>query len=148
MLIVYKVGYEHYHDGWREPKRLVIELLIPEEAKTNIHRKKNIKFPSTASYRTNIVFVNKIYDPETKNEYYHAESMYSVNYTGQLFMYVKNRWIEESFDSDLDNVCSKGIHFFLYKEIAEQFALIKKENGTMDQYEPEQRLKMVDRSIL
>lgn len=133
MTIGYKIGYEYPYDSWNVPPKLLIELYIPDYAMTNIKRK-NIINPETASYRSNIAFVKNITNILTNKEHYTAESMYSINYTNKMFLYVVNRLIETDYDTNINNECSNGIHFFLSKEVALQYALSKIENGDLFTY--------------
>ena len=133
MTTAYKIGYEYPHDSWNIPPKLLIELHIPEYAITNIKRN-NIVNPDTASYRSNIAYVKNIRNILNNKEHYMAESMYAINYTNNMFLYVVNRLIETYYDTNINNECSNGIHFFLSKEVALQYALFSIENGDLCTY--------------
>jgi antitoxin component YwqK of YwqJK toxin-antitoxin module len=94
---------------------LIIQLEIPEDAITNMNRK-NIVNNDTAKYRTDKAKVMDIYD-FCGNNYEEASSIYDKN-----FCYKKGEIISENtFDKKLENVCTKGIHFFLYENIARNY---------------------------
>ncbi len=109
-------------------KRVIITLEIPEDAKTNLHRS-NIIDAHKAQYRANKARVLKIEDTEG-NEYTSANTaLYHKKLT-----YVKDKVIETNFGGNLETVCAKGIHFFLDKEVAEEYCVGKIENGIKRTY--------------
>ena len=108
-MIGYKVAQ---HEG-----RVLITLEIPDDAITNMNRKKIVN-KQLAKYRTNKAKVLKIEDSNGK-EY---ESATTLCYKVKSLTYTVGETIEEpTFDMDLDIVCSAGIHFFLDREVAEQY---------------------------
>ncbi len=94
---------------------LIIKLEIPEDAKTNMNRKYIVN-NDTAKYRADKAKVIDIYD-FCGNSYEEASSIYNKN-----FSYKKGEIItENNFDKNLENVCTKGIHFFLHESIARNY---------------------------
>lgn len=96
---------------------LIIRLEIPENAITNINRK-SIFNKSTAKHRANKAIVKDIYDFKNK-KYDEAYSLFNPN-----FCYKLNELVtEESFNKNLEYVCTTGIHFFLEEYLARFYYL-------------------------
>jgi antitoxin component YwqK of YwqJK toxin-antitoxin module len=95
--------------------RVLITLEIPKDALTNIDRK-DILNKQTAKYRTNKTIVRKITD--IYGTVYHVA--YSL-YEKKLAYKVGELVEEPEFDTNMDTVSTKGIHFFLDKECAELY---------------------------
>jgi antitoxin component YwqK of YwqJK toxin-antitoxin module len=111
-------------------KRVVITLEIPEDAITNVKRT-NIVHAETAKYRTMKAKVIKIEDSDGKT---YNEAV-SFNYDKNSLTYtLDEELVCHDFDMNLEDVCSKGIHFFLTKQMAETFQLDKLENGVLTDY--------------
>lgn len=105
--------------------RVVITLEIPEDAITNVDRK-SVAVKESAKYRTNKAKVIKIEDENAK-EYTEAITGF---YNYKSLTYKLNEIIEISdYDTDLEKVCSSGIHFFLTKHIAELYGISSLQNG-------------------
>jgi antitoxin component YwqK of YwqJK toxin-antitoxin module len=105
-------------------KRVIITLSIPEDAITNINRK-NIVDKNTAKHRTDKATVLKIEDSHG-NEYTEAKSSF---YGSGLEYKLNETLIIEDYDTNLETVCSTGIHFFLERRVAELYNLDVIENG-------------------
>ncbi len=88
--------------------RVLVTLQIPDDALSNINRK-NIDDPIKAKYRTNKAIVVDIEN---------AKSCHTL-FSNKIIHYnVGDTIIIDDFDLDLENVCSRGIHFFIDKERA------------------------------
>ncbi len=99
--------------------RVIITLEIPKDALTNINRT-SVAVKETAKYRANKVKVVKIEDKDG-NTYPDAVSGCFI---GKFLEYRVGEILEEaSYDTDIENVCSSGIHFFLERHVAEQYDL-------------------------
>jgi antitoxin component YwqK of YwqJK toxin-antitoxin module len=99
--------------------RVLITLVIPDDAKTNLDRKYIAK-KETAKYRTNRAMVLKIEDAEGKS----YETATTSIYYDKILIYSVGKVVEEpAFDPVLERVCTKGIHFFLDKHVAELYNL-------------------------
>jgi antitoxin component YwqK of YwqJK toxin-antitoxin module len=110
--------------------RVLITLEIPRDALTNMNRT-NVVNKQTAKYRTNKAKVLNIFD-SNGNKYTTAKSGFYDK--GILEYRVGELIIEPNFDTNLEEVCSKGIHFFLDKKVAEEYHLIKIQNGLLIAY--------------
>jgi antitoxin component YwqK of YwqJK toxin-antitoxin module len=119
------IGYKVAKNGG--DTRVVITLEIPEDALTNMERS-TIRVKDTAKYRTNKAIVVKIED-QKGNKYTSAKSF--VHKDKSLTYTLGETLIIEDYDSDIEKVCSSGIHFFLNKHVAEVYELNKNdiENG-------------------
>ena len=108
-------------------KRVVITLEIPEDAITNMKRT-NIVHAETAKYRTMKAKVIKIEDSDGKT---YNEAV-SFNYDKNSLTYkLDEELVCHDFDMNLEDVCSKGIHFFLSKQMAETYGVESIENGVL-----------------
>ena len=106
-----------------DEKRVIITLDIPHDACTNMNRT-NIINKDTAKYRTNKATVLYIED-ENGNMY---ETATSCIYTDKQLTYkVGETVVVEDYDTNVEKVCSSGIHYFLNKRPTEQYNLV--ENG-------------------
>ncbi len=108
-------------------KDVLITLEIPSDAITNLNRS-NIVNKETAKYRTNKAKVLKIEDKEgnpyetaTTAFYEHKDLTYRVGETLTC----------EDYTMDPEMVCAAGIHFFLTREVAEQYGVEHLENGIL-----------------
>jgi antitoxin component YwqK of YwqJK toxin-antitoxin module len=118
------LGYKAAKNGDR---RVVITLEIPEDALSNIERT-SVKFKETAQYRANKVKVLKIEDSEGK-EYDTAETAF---FSKKILVYKVGEVLEEpTYDMDVEQVCSRGLHFFLERKVSEQFGIDKITNGLL-----------------
>jgi antitoxin component YwqK of YwqJK toxin-antitoxin module len=105
--------------------RVVITLDIPEDAITNVART-SVVVKETAKYRTNKAKVLKIEDKDGK-EYTEARTGF---YDLESLTYRLNELVEVSdYDMDLEKVCSRGIHFFLTRGVAELYTREWVQNG-------------------
>jgi antitoxin component YwqK of YwqJK toxin-antitoxin module len=110
--------------------RVLITLEIPEDALTNIARSSAL-VKEKAKHRTNKVKVLKIEDSQGK-EYQEAQT--SFFYDKKLIYRVGEILEEPAYDTNPENVCSQGIHFFLEKKVAEQFELDEIQDGILERY--------------
>ena len=96
----------------------IVELTIPLGSLTNIGRE-DVADPKHAMFRTNKALVMKIYDKDTKEELLSTWSDYDSK-----FEYVVGKTVEptKEYDPNPDNVFTYGIHFFLTKEAAYDYA--------------------------
>ena len=100
-------------------QRVLVTLEIPEDALTNIERK-NVAVKEYAKHRCNKAKVIKIEDTDGK-EYEEAETEY---YNYSKLTYKLNQTVSvHHFNTNLEEVCSTGIHFFLTKRVAELYGL-------------------------
>jgi len=92
--------------------RVLINLFIPVRAKTNMTRK-NIINKLSAKYRCNVAIVLSIID-ENNIAYTSATSAFYF----EPIVYRVGQTIKLEFDENINNVSSKGIHFFIDKLMA------------------------------
>ena len=104
--------------------KLVI-LEIPEDAKTNLHRKNVVK-PQFAKYRASKALVREIIDLTTGQR---VETAYSINVNDFIYRSGKIVSPTDPFDENLEEVCSSGIHFYLDREVAEFYEKHTPRNG-------------------
>jgi antitoxin component YwqK of YwqJK toxin-antitoxin module len=101
-----------YKIGITNNRKVLIKLLIPNDAITNKDRYTIID-AKYAKYRCNkahVIYIIDMYE----NEYNTAISFYSKN----KLLYEKNKIVISEFDQDITNENSKGIHYFIDKELA------------------------------
>ena len=116
------IGYKVAKNG---NTRVLLTLEIPQNALTNLTRS-DIKNPHTAKYRCNKVKVLKIEDDDGAL-YNTAETLC---FKGKSLTYRLGKVVEEpEFDLDLEKVCSTGIHFFLSREVTNQYERKRPMNG-------------------
>jgi len=121
------LGYKAAKNG---DTRVVITLEIPEDALTNLKRT-SIVNSQKAKYRANKVKVLKIEDAEG-NAYETAETGF---FAEKKLSYKVGEVLEEpTYDSDIEQVCSRGLHFFLDRKVAEQYDLYNLENGLLEKW--------------
>jgi antitoxin component YwqK of YwqJK toxin-antitoxin module len=106
-------GYKKANDN-----KLVI-LDIPSESIHNLNRT-NIVDKQFAKYRCSYAIIKEIIDLKTNQKINEAQSMYDKNFK----YYVDQKVVPNTFDTNLENVCSSGIHFFLDKYRAELYEQI------------------------
>jgi antitoxin component YwqK of YwqJK toxin-antitoxin module len=96
-----------YKIGYIGTTKVVITLLIPNDALTNKNRNTIIN-PLHAKYRCNKAYVIDIVD---KNDYSYefAES----GFYSKKLIYIKNKLITSDFDDDILVENGKGIHYFI-----------------------------------
>ncbi len=104
-----------YKAAVAEDTRVLITLEIPDDAITNMNRK-DIVNKQTAKHRTNKAFVRQIIDKNGK-VYKCAQS---INIKKIIYK-VGEMVNETTFNMNIDEVCTSGIHFFLDKECAERY---------------------------
>ena len=109
---VYKIGYVNNDCTRIKYKKVLITLLLLATVKTNIDRS-NIIDKKYAKYRCNKAYVKDIIDNNNKSYNIATSGFYH-----EKLIYEKNKMIETSFDEDIEEVCSGGIHFFLDRETA------------------------------
>ena len=121
--VVKMIGYKVAQTT--DEKRVIITLDIPNDACTNMNRT-NIVNKDTATYRTNKATVRSIED-ENGNIYETATScIYTDN---QLTYNIGETLVVEDYDTNVENVCSTGIHYFLNRRVAELYGLDTIKNG-------------------
>lgn len=120
------IGYKAAeHSG----RRVLITLLIPQDALTNMNRF-SIAVKETAKYRANKAIVLKIED-EKGTQYLTATSLFSA----KPIHYERGSLIEEpSFNTDLERVTGEGIHFFLNRRVAELYRIPQMEDGSIESW--------------
>jgi antitoxin component YwqK of YwqJK toxin-antitoxin module len=98
-------------------EKVIITLEIPEDALTNMNRK-DVVDVAFAKHRTNKAKVISIEDLDgntfnkaTSSHYKNKSLVYEVGKT----VYV------DDFDTNIDLICSSGIHYFLDKELAKMY---------------------------
>lgn len=107
-------------------KRILITLEIPSDALTNIGRA-SVVVKESAKYRANKAKVLRIEDAEG-NLYETAESAF---FTPKLVYNVGEVLEEKGYNYNTRSVCSRGIHFFLEKQVAEQYMLKEIPEGVL-----------------
>lgn len=111
MYIGYKVIGQNYE--------YIAKLGIPKDALTNIGRP-DIVNPEYAKFRANKVYVLDIINRKTgekiNKEYSHP------NVDSKKYEYEVESEIETYFDTNINNCCSEGIHFFLSTNAANSYA--------------------------
>ena len=119
-----------YKAAFNENTRVVITLEIPDDALTNINRT-SVVVKEKAKHRANKVKVLKIEDKQGK-EYKTAETGF---FREKILVYRVGETLEEpTYDTDIEQVCSRGIHFFLDKTVAEQYEILEIENGLLESF--------------
>ena len=122
------IGYKIAKVGGEGGIRVVVTLVIPSDAVTNIGRK-DIVDVTYAKHRTNKARVIDIED-ENRKKY---KSARSFNYGDKYLDYKLNTTlIIDDYDMNLDRVCSSGIHFFLHRRCAELYGLECVKNGLFE----------------
>lgn len=98
-----------------ENKLVVLE--IPDDALTNLHRG-NIAKRQFAKYRCSKAFVKEIIDLTTNESVQRAHSIHNYKFIYRVGKIVVP---EKQYNEYPEAVCSSGIHFFIDREIAEQY---------------------------
>jgi len=100
--------------GYKKARNnILVTLQIPYDAKHNIDRK-NISDKQYAKYRCSHAKVIDIIDLDNNTSIDKANSLHDSKFSYTLGQDV----ICDTFDTNLENVCSEGIHFFLDKDRA------------------------------
>jgi antitoxin component YwqK of YwqJK toxin-antitoxin module len=121
--------------------RVLVTLDIPDYAKTNMHRK-SIKNQEYAKYRCNIALVANIEDihglgkvfPFAKNRYFTKKTI--TYYLGTIIK-------EPLYNTDINVICTSGIHYFLNKEQALHYGLNTINNGTLRKWNDNGELRYI-----
>lgn len=103
---------EGYKIGYTNNRKVLITLIIPEDAKTNKDRI-NIIDKKHAKYRCNCAYVKEIIDMYDK-EYESATSFYF----NKKLLYEKDKIVVSNFNNDINVESGEGIHYFIDKETA------------------------------
>lgn len=106
-----------YKVAQSEHEKVIVTLEIPEDAITNMNRQ-DVVDVSKAKHRTNKAKVISIEDLKG-NTYNKAES-YKYNKKSLIYEVGKTVFVDD-FDTNIDNLCSTGIHYFLDKELAKMY---------------------------
>jgi antitoxin component YwqK of YwqJK toxin-antitoxin module len=105
--------------------RVLSTLEIPEDALTNLKRS-SIANAETAKYRCNKAKVLKIEDDEGKT----YETAETLCFNDKSLTYKVDEIIEEpTYYTDPEQVCARGIHFFLSRHVANRYERPFPENG-------------------
>jgi len=114
------IGYKIIVDQLDKSKRLLATLSIPEDAKTTCKRS-NLQNPTFAKYRCDKALVTNI------EGLYHNPEKYtegvSAFWDKQLIYKVGEMVNVKDFDENIENDCSRGIHFFLDKDYTTIFGI-------------------------
>ena len=125
---------------------VVITLEIPDDALHNIDRASVIQ-KETAAYRCNKARVLEICDAKDST-IQHSEVNSGIledNIWKFNLIYKVGEMVEEpSFDTNIENICTEGIHYFLSRRLAEDYYNENKENT----YSLETGLLLQRRSML
>jgi len=109
---------------------VIVTLEIPTDAQTNMTRS-NIAIPETAKYRANKVVVLQIED--TAGTCYNTAT--SCGYSKKSIEYVVGTTIEEPcYNTNIEEVCTEGIHYFLSRRVAELYTLKSVQNGLFEMW--------------
>jgi antitoxin component YwqK of YwqJK toxin-antitoxin module len=103
---------EGYKIGYTNNRKVIITLLIPDNAKTNKNRNSIIN-KKHAKYRCNRAYVIDIED-EYEKKYNYAVSFYF----NKKLLYEIDKIVESDFDEDIEIESGEGIHYFIDKETA------------------------------
>ncbi len=100
-------------------------VLLLEKPKANFlcnEARKGITNSKMAKFRCNGLIVLMIYDLITNAT---LDEVWHLNHNSAIVTWYKlNRFITpDGYDEDLDNVCAKGIHYFLTLEAAKSYTL-------------------------
>jgi hypothetical protein len=121
------IGYKVAQSGHT---RVIVTLGIPKGALTNLGRSSVVN-RETAQYRTDNAIVLAIED-ETGKRYKTAESSM---YKWRSLSYEAGRAVlEPEYTTDPEIVCGRGIHFFLSRRVAEQYRLLRIQNGLLEEW--------------
>ncbi len=123
------IGYKIADGG--DGRRVFVTLEIPSDALTNIGRASVVN-KAYAKFRTNKAYVTKIEDQQG-NQYKTATTLC---YLPKKIMYRVGSIVEEHFyDTNPENICTSGIHFFLTKQAAENYGINIGKNGTFEEWD-------------
>jgi hypothetical protein len=92
--------------------RVIITLFIPINAKTNLDRL-HVVDPTYAKYRSNIARVLCIED-----DHGNTHSSAHTAFHNKKIQYNLNEYIKSEYDTNINIVCGKGIHFFIDRQMA------------------------------
>jgi len=84
-------------------------MKLLEDTKTNMNRK-DITDPTNAKYRADKLYTELIFNKYDPNET--VQSVTNTNYKNAITYTVNSVAYPDSFDNDLNVVCTNGIHFF------------------------------------
>jgi len=116
------IGYKIVFDINNKHKRLLATLQIPEDALTNIGRT-GLVDTKYAKHRCNKALVVSLENTTTEQQSEKSYTGVSAYWEKQL-NYIVGEMVEISdFNPDLQNECTKGIHFFLDKQRALEYRL-------------------------
>jgi len=104
----------------------IVMLYIPKDVATTEERKKVVdsRFAKFCVAKAYCCFIFDILFEEEEEEYVWSNHM-------PLTAYEKDTWITpDGFDNDIDNVCSRGIHYFNSLQGAYYYARSPKQNAT------------------
>ena len=108
-------------------KNSIVKLELVSDTKNNEERNYVVD-PSHAKFRCNKAMVVSIINPITGKEMDHDKSVYSPN-----FVYKKNEVAFCSrYDTDINIVCTKGIHYFKTEEAALSWFYSQNDNNFLD----------------
>lgn len=119
--------FDETHELYRADRRYkacendTIVVLIPT-SNTVTNEKRNVKDKRYAKYRGSEFFVENIFFKITPND--PVQKTKSLHYYSNRIVYETGKTISEStFDTNIDIVCSHGIHYFLILETAFSYGL-------------------------
>jgi len=92
--------------------RVIITLFIPINAKTNLDRL-HVVDPTYAKYRSNTARVLSIED-----DYGNSHTSAHTAFHNKKIQYNLNEYIKSEYDTNINIVCGKGIHFFIDRRMA------------------------------
>ena len=124
------IGYKAAKHASTPSGSVIITLEIPDDALHNIDRSSVIQ-KETAAYRCNKARVLDISDAKDISiKYTEANSGVLEENTWKFNLFYKvGKIVEEpSFDTNIENICTEGIHFFLSRKLAEDYYNENKEN--------------------
>ena len=88
----------------------VVVMKLLEDTKTNLNRN-DITDPTNAKYRADKLYTELIFNKFDPNKTVHSISN-TFYYKNKITYMVNSITYPDSFDNDLDKVCTNGIHFF------------------------------------
>ena len=98
--------------GYKTASDYIIELDIDSDVITNLNR--CVKDKNYAKYRCGEAYVVKIYHKDSEHEINLIKSDYD-----DTFIYTTGTKVKvKNFNTNIDEICTTGIHFFLTKEAA------------------------------
>lgn len=121
--------------GFKSAGKYIVELDIDNvTSKNNLFRE--VYDSEFASYRCSRALIVDIYDKITNQQVDHVRSDYD-----KKFVYIRGRYVYVlDYDTNMNNICTAGIHFYLSKVPAYYHNLISSDfSGEYKEWDPDGR---------